>query len=781
MAKTILYVLREGWVAKLSTPLAQERVTLSQTPDSGLQMQPAPEHNPGRSSAEHGPQDDRGPSTWPSWTDNRNAYHRTGKLGKGTFGSVWRARVTGLRVQMVALKYLQHYNGGNCLMTTVAKAVEEVEILQCIMSHPNVLAFVSVFYDSSQLARTVIVTEHCMLDLGSHIQQQRHIQDLYVRKWTQHLCLAVAHIHVLRVLHRDIKPQNCLLHLCDRNGGSLQLKLSDFGKAVRVYFECDTTKDAAKFVPLCEGEQTYQYAAAEVLLNQMYGFPSDAWSVGIILFELLQDDASRPAVESLESQDKPESFAAQHPGLMLRLDALAKANTGDHGVGLCCSIVMKNPEERLTPEEALHHLFFAEDDSSIAADALNDLFNDSLEKLKSSTVLGDVAQGSASYAVTQVPRQVEASTNSMQGESTPKKRTNWRRFVVSVKQENMDNVVGVKQEIGPLIHQHHSNLVHVPLAPACEDHVLDICPRVVKRRIRVKSRQVPNGHMVPTRTQPVSVLIPQIRCTILHGAVIAARRKTTPKGGSKIYLAESARDNVAKQVTLPLIVKVKQENLSNTPPKISPEADAPLTPVRASHVQDASCGKAPLTGEKIKRGIKAIINCVVVKETPVRTKRARLRHVPCINAKTDQCVVVAVKPPKTVQLQPSLSSAESALPIPRRWFPSARSMKRKSHQCACTGNCTLGCPAKRRCSRMLKAAKTFKCPNEGVVSHYKGVKLNWLCDACSCDRMGCSLPARVALFVDVSHGAIAGLCAHHNRIHCDALRRSEDVGAREGA
>jgi hypothetical protein len=551
--------------------------------------------------------------------------------------------------------------------------------------------------------------------------------------------------------------------------------LSDFGKAVRVYFECDTTKDAAKFVPLCEGEQTYQYAAAEVLLDQMYGFPSDAWSVGIILFELLQDDASRPAVESLESKDKPASFAAQHPGLMLRLDALAKANEVDHGLGLCCSILMKNPEERLTPEEALHHLFFAEDDSSIAADALNDLFNDSLEKVKSSTVLGDVAQGSASNAVTQVPRQVEASTNSMQGESTPNKPTNWKRFVVRrppqcgspiaaqpVKQENMDNVVGVKQEIGPLIHQHHSNLVHVPLAPACEDHVLDICPRVVKRRIRVKSRQVPNGHMVPTRTQPVSVLIPQKRCTILHGAVIAARRKKTAKGGSRIYLAESARDNVAKQVTLPLIVKVKQENLSNTPPKISPEADVPLTPVRASHVQDASCGKAPLTGEKIKRGSKAIINCVVVKETPVRTKRA-------------------VKPPKTVQLQPSLSSAESALPIPRRWFPSARSVKRKSHQCACTGNCTLGCPAKRRCSRMLKAATTFKCPNEGVVSHPKGVKLIWLCDACSCDRMGCFLPARLPLYQEVRLGAIAGLCGNHNRNHCDASRCRRDVGAGKGA
>jgi serine/threonine protein kinase len=165
---------------------------------------------------------------------------------------------------MVALKYLQHFDGGGCKMTTMSKAVEEVELLQTITSHPNVLAFVSVFFDPGQQAKTVIVTEQCLMDLGSYIHHQRHVEDFYVRKWMQHLCLAVAHIHFLRVLHRDIKPQNCMLHMGDRQGGPLQLKLADFGVAVRVYLPCHI-KDEAKYVPLRGGVQTYQYAAAEVL------------------------------------------------------------------------------------------------------------------------------------------------------------------------------------------------------------------------------------------------------------------------------------------------------------------------------------------------------------------------------------------------------------------------------------------------------------------------------------------------------------------------------------
>jgi hypothetical protein len=146
-----------------------------------------------------------------------------------------------------------------------------------------------------------------------------------------------------------------------------------------------------------------------------------------------------------------------------------------------------------------------------------------------------------------------------------------------------------------------------------------------------------------------------------------------------------------------------------------------------------------------------------------------------MHAKTDQCVDVAVERTITVQMQPSMGPAESSPAMQRRWFADARFAKRKSQLCACTGNCTLGCPSKRRCSRTSQAANSYKSPNNGVVFHYKGDRAIWLCDACSCDRMGCSLPARVALNVDVSHGAIAGFCAHHNRILI------QHVGAREGA
>jgi hypothetical protein len=213
----------------------------------------------------------------------------------------------------------------------------------------------------------------------------------------------------------------------------------------------------------------------------MYGFPSDAWSVGIVLFELIQDDASHSAVEAL---DGPETFADTHPGFLQRLQALAKADEGHLGLGLCCAILMKNPDKRFTPENALRHLFLVEFDRRILTASTTDLFMATLEESKSSTCLGDVAQGSPSSAVTPVPTQQEQATNSMLGdihaEATdrlPHKRPA-RGRERSIKREKLDNCVGIKQEIEPLIHPHTCNQVQVPLAPACKDHVFDMSIRV---------------------------------------------------------------------------------------------------------------------------------------------------------------------------------------------------------------------------------------------------------------------------------------------------------------
>mmetsp|Transcript_12361 Transcript_12361/g.22928 ORF Transcript_12361/g.22928 Transcript_12361/m.22928 type:complete len:240 (+) Transcript_12361:141-860(+) len=78
-------------------------------------------------------------------------------------------------------------------------------------------------------------------------------------------------LHAQRV-HRDIKPQNIL---CDSSG---QVKLTDFG----------VSKELDGSIMCCKTlVGTYVYMSPERVSMQNYDFPSDIWSLGLVLVQCL--------------------------------------------------------------------------------------------------------------------------------------------------------------------------------------------------------------------------------------------------------------------------------------------------------------------------------------------------------------------------------------------------------------------------------------------------------------------------------------------------------------
>ena len=110
-------------------------------------------------------------------------------------------------------------------------------------------------------------------DLSMKIKEQNGVlfPEDKILDWFTQVCLAIKHIHDRKILHRDIKSQNIFL---TKNG---QVKLGDFGIA-----KClNQAQDKAKTYV-----GTPYYLSPEIINSQPYGFKSDIWSLGVLLYEM---------------------------------------------------------------------------------------------------------------------------------------------------------------------------------------------------------------------------------------------------------------------------------------------------------------------------------------------------------------------------------------------------------------------------------------------------------------------------------------------------------------
>ena len=197
------------------------------------------------------------------------SYKRLQIVGKGTYGCCWLVR--GNRGEQCILKQIDVSKTPDKLKH---EAANEVKVLSRLR-HPFIINYRECFVEDGFLC---VVTDFAESgDLHQSIGKQRSKHELFaeetVLRWFTQIALALKHIHDRRILHRDLKTQNIFL----AGPGEGTIKVGDFGIARVLQHTQDCARTAIG---------TPYYLSPEICLEKPYGYKSDVWSLGCILYEL---------------------------------------------------------------------------------------------------------------------------------------------------------------------------------------------------------------------------------------------------------------------------------------------------------------------------------------------------------------------------------------------------------------------------------------------------------------------------------------------------------------
>eukprot|EP00887_Chlorella_sp_A99_P007783 scaffold20.g7783.t1 len=182
-------------------------------------------------------------------------------------------------------------------------------------------------------------------------QEGRVLPEAEARRIFVQILQAVDYCHRHRFVHRDLKPENVLLD------GSGQVKVVDFGLAGL------TTPLSGDLKDFCG---TPEFAAPELLGSNYDGPTADLWSLGVILYELLQARGAGLAGAGFvpfRGPDLAGTLRAATRGECAPLPATVSPECRD----LVARLLRPKPTERITMEEMMGHPWLAADKAELTA------------------------------------------------------------------------------------------------------------------------------------------------------------------------------------------------------------------------------------------------------------------------------------------------------------------------------------------------------------------------------------------------------------------------------
>eukprot|EP01063_Lacrimia_lanifica_P017047 TRINITY_DN23741_c0_g1_i1.p1 TRINITY_DN23741_c0_g1~~TRINITY_DN23741_c0_g1_i1.p1 ORF type:complete len:315 (+),score=116.22 TRINITY_DN23741_c0_g1_i1:54-947(+) len=207
----------------------------------------------------------------PAWTK----YTKEKLLGAGSFGRVFLVKKAAAEGEAPdPTPYVVKRTPMDELSPQLMDATATEVYVLSMLSHPNILRYIDHFVDTE--THLNLVTEFCACgDLQQAIEQRRdaggEFDDEAASYITFQLLLGIDYCHKAQVMHRDLKPGNVFL------GPNLAVKIGDFGISKMISSKSMATTMVG----------TPFYLSPEVVNNLAYTHPSDMWSLGCVVYEVV--------------------------------------------------------------------------------------------------------------------------------------------------------------------------------------------------------------------------------------------------------------------------------------------------------------------------------------------------------------------------------------------------------------------------------------------------------------------------------------------------------------
>lgn len=212
------------------------------------------------------------------------------KIGAGSFGSVYKIRREEFGVTYhSALKVIEIPQTGNDVSSLQSEGmdqnsiseyytdlaqnfVKEIELLASLRGNSNVVSYEdhSIVPHEDGVGYTIFIRMELLTPLTAYLSEHQFTQEDVIRLGID-MCRALELCEVKNIIHRDIKPDN--IFIADTGA----FKLGDFGVA----------RQMEKTMSSLSQKGTYTYMAPEVYQGNKYDKTVDIYSLGIVLYRLL--------------------------------------------------------------------------------------------------------------------------------------------------------------------------------------------------------------------------------------------------------------------------------------------------------------------------------------------------------------------------------------------------------------------------------------------------------------------------------------------------------------